>query len=449
MKFKGRLTYRNFLDYFGNKLEKKEKHVFEKKIMQDSFESEAFDGISKLSTAEFEKDMTDLNSLIHARTKEKKRRIPVWFPYAASVIILLGLSSVLYYLNQYSAQDEMIGAQMEELTPKIEKPIAEPELIEEDSESADLMEMIDEDLEMEISDADEIVVEELMVVKEDDEVEIIPAVKSKQVELVAPVQQVVVAREVYKKEAEVSAESMQRALEGQVAGVQGQKSNRKKSATSNLKQNNKLISGKVVDENEMPLPGACVLIKGTTKGVVTDIDGQFKFDTSNIREDYKLVASFIGFESKEISITKDSTLLVILEQDHASIDEVVVVGFGKQKKESVSGAVTLINHEDDNSTWEKAKPNQFASISKFEDYLIKELKNMNFEHLQGTHKVKFTFVVEPYGALSDIKFKGKSDSILEKEIERLLLNSGDWYPAESGGKAVASKVRITLKLNFD
>ena len=445
MKFKGRLTYRNFIDYFSNKLEKKEKHAFEKKIMQDSFESEAFDGLSKLDAAEFEKDMTDLNSLIHARTKEKKRRIPLWFPYAASVIILLGLSSVLYYLNQYSAQDEMISAQMEDLVPKVEKSVTEPKIIKHDSKAADLMEMIEDDLEMEISDADEIIEEELMVISEDEELDdqTIPEEKIERVIPIAPIEQLTIANKKYKKTFKTAEESIQKTLEGQVAGVEVQKARRQKSAkksyTSRLIQDDKIISGKVIDEDAMPIPGVSIVVKGTANGVVTDVDGQFKLKASDTIEDYRLVASFIGFESKEINALTDSSLLVILETNQQSMDEVVVVGYGISTSKTERG----------NTSWEKAKPNQFASVDKFEDYLVKELMDADFRHLNGIHKVKFTFVVEPYGALNDIKFKGKPDAILVKEIERLLFDSGDWYPAESGGDAVASKVRISLKLKFD
>ena len=455
MKFKGRLTYRNFLDYFSNKLEKKEKHAFEKKIMQDSFESEAFDGLSKLDASDLEKDMTDLTSRIQARTKEKKRRILVWFPYAASIIILLVLSSVLYYLNQYSSQDQIIGAQMEEMVKEVESPITEPKITKQDSESIDLLEMIEDDLEMEISDADEAEEVELMIVSEEEEVEeeIIPVGKTKEIELIAPVAQLAVARNISKKETEVSAESMQRALEGKVAGLEVKKSRRQKSAkkpiANNLMSDKQIIYGKVVDEDNVPLPGVSIFVKGTIKGVATDWNGQFKLDASDINQDYKLVASFIGFESKEISVSVDSNLLVVLEQDNVSLNEMTVVAFGKQKKESVTGSVTASNNEYENNSWENAKPNKFASIAKFKEYLIEELQKANLKDLHGAHKVKFSFVVEPYGSLSNIKFKGKPDDLLEKEIERLLLNSGKWYPAESGGEAVASKVRISLKLKFD
>lgn len=151
MKFKGRLTYRNFLDYFSNKLRKKEKQAFEKRIMQDSFESEAFDGLSKLKPKEFEKDMADLGRRIQNLTQDKKKRISIWMPYAASVAILLGLGSILIFLNQYSAQDEMIVAQLDKTVKRIEGPIIEPEISKQVSESIDIKGVIETDTSEDIS----------------------------------------------------------------------------------------------------------------------------------------------------------------------------------------------------------------------------------------------------------------------------------------------------------
>lgn len=444
MKFKSGLTYRNFVDYFSNKLKKKEKHAFEKKMMQDDFDSEAFDGLSKISSLEFEQDFAELKNQIHARTHERKRRIPIWFPYAASIAILIGLGAVLMYLNQYSVQDELIGAQLEEIAKRVESPILEPQISTQDSESIDLMEMIDEDLEMEISDADEIIEEELMIVSVEQEVEdeIIPMVKRKEIELIAPLDQITVADGNSKMEAEISAESMQRALEGQVAGVEVKKARRQKSAKKSIANNPsqiaRIISGKVVDEDEMPLPGVSIVVKGTAIGAVTNMDGQFMIHTTETNQNYELTASFIGYEQKEVNAQADSILLVILEPDNSSLNELVVVGYGSSTSKAERG----------NTSWEKAKPNQFASISKFEEHLIQELNNANLEHLIGTFKVKFSFYVETSGKLSNIKFKGNPDAVLLDEIERLLLKSGEWHPAESGGKAVSSKIKIVLKINF-
>ncbi len=412
-------------------------------MMQDAFDSEAFDGLSKISSQELEHDFADLKNQLRVRTKERKKGMPIWFPYAASIAILIGLGSILMYLNQYSSQDEMIGAQLEETAKRVESPIVTPQISTQDSESIDFLEMIDEDLEMEISDADEIIEEELMIVSEEEEVEeeIIPMLKRKESELILPVEHLAVADEESKMETEISAESMQRALEGQVAGVEVQKSRRQKSAKKSIANNTlksaRIISGKVVDEDEMPLPGVSIVVKGTTNGVVTDLDGQFKLDASDTSQDYKLVASFIGFESKEVKGQADSSLLVILETNQVSMDELVVVGYGTSKTERES------------TSWEKAKPNQFASIAKFKEHLIQNLDYSKLEHLYGDYKVKLSFVVNTSGAIEDLIFKGNPDSVLTSEIRNLILNGETWQAAKSKGIPASSKVRMVLKLHFE
>jgi len=100
MKLKKNTTYHRFLDYFGNKMPNKEAHDFEKSMMQDDFESEAYDGLSKLEEHQLEIDLQELNLGLQSRIKSKKRRIAIWLPYAASIIVLLGLSVVLLYINQ-------------------------------------------------------------------------------------------------------------------------------------------------------------------------------------------------------------------------------------------------------------------------------------------------------------------------------------------------------------
>ncbi|HSI75060.1 MAG TPA: TonB-dependent receptor [Lunatimonas sp.] len=102
------------------------------------------------------------------------------------------------------------------------------------------------------------------------------------------------------------------------------------------------ISGRVTDENGEPLPGATVTIQGTTRGTVTDLDGNFLIDAP---EGSVLVFSYIGYDSKRITIGNQSVLEVQLEQDAASLEEVVVVGYGTQKRINLTGAVDQIGSE--------------------------------------------------------------------------------------------------------
>lgn len=103
------------------------------------------------------------------------------------------------------------------------------------------------------------------------------------------------------------------------------------------------VSGKVTSvEDHLPVAGASVLIKGTTIGIVTDTDGVYSLNAS---ADAVLVFSFIGMKTQEIPVTGRSVIHVQLENDNAGIDEVVVVGYGSQKKVNLSGAVDAIGSE--------------------------------------------------------------------------------------------------------
>ncbi|WP_187269315.1 SusC/RagA family TonB-linked outer membrane protein [Algibacter pacificus] len=114
-------------------------------------------------------------------------------------------------------------------------------------------------------------------------------------------------------------------------------------ATINLQAQEK-ISGVVKDVGGMPLPGVTVLQKGTNRGASTDFDGMYSFDLAPGEK--TLVFSYIGFKTREISVNGKTTINVNLEEDIASLDEVVVVGYGTQKKESVVGAITQIKGKD-------------------------------------------------------------------------------------------------------
>lgn len=106
------------------------------------------------------------------------------------------------------------------------------------------------------------------------------------------------------------------------------------------------VSGTVTDQGGMPLPGASVLEKGTTNGVQTDFDGNFSIELSD--EDAVLVISYIGFGSKEINVAGQTTINVVLEESAAALDEIVVVGYGTQKKSDLTGSVASLGQDDMN-----------------------------------------------------------------------------------------------------
>ena len=99
------------------------------------------------------------------------------------------------------------------------------------------------------------------------------------------------------------------------------------------------VSGTVTDENGMPLLGVNVLVKNTSNGTTTDFDGNFEINTG---ESATLVFSFIGFISKEVEVAGGEQLSVTLSEDSESLDEVLVIGYGSQLKEEISGSFSRI-----------------------------------------------------------------------------------------------------------
>ena len=106
----------------------------------------------------------------------------------------------------------------------------------------------------------------------------------------------------------------------------------------------KEISGTVVDGSGEPVIGANVVVKGTTNGTITDLDGKF---TLKVPAECVVVVSYIGYNSQEIRVTSSTIRLsVSLKEDSKTLDEVVVVGYGVQKKVNLSGSVSSINMDE-------------------------------------------------------------------------------------------------------
>ena len=101
------------------------------------------------------------------------------------------------------------------------------------------------------------------------------------------------------------------------------------------------ISGKVIDKNSQePVIGASVLIEGTSNGTITDLDGNFML--SNVPSKGNLVVSYIGYATQTLPINGKTSLSIVLAEDTETLDEVVVVGYGVQKKESLTGAMSTL-----------------------------------------------------------------------------------------------------------
>ena len=102
------------------------------------------------------------------------------------------------------------------------------------------------------------------------------------------------------------------------------------------------VSGTVTEaESGAPLPGATVLVKGTNNGTTTDFDGVFQLN--GVAENAILVVSYIGFENQEITVGNNTNISISLATSSNALDEIVVIGYGSQRKKEVTGAVSVLD----------------------------------------------------------------------------------------------------------
>ena len=119
------------------------------------------------------------------------------------------------------------------------------------------------------------------------------------------------------------------------------------SATLVANAQSRTVTGTVLDATfGEPVPGATVIVKGTTRGVPTDLDGKFSIDLQS--GDQILVISFVGYVTQEIEIGNQTTITVNLEEDIQSLEEAVVIGYGSQDKKEITSAVVGVKPEDFN-----------------------------------------------------------------------------------------------------
>jgi TonB-dependent starch-binding outer membrane protein SusC len=103
------------------------------------------------------------------------------------------------------------------------------------------------------------------------------------------------------------------------------------------------VTGKVTDDTGLPLIGVTVMVKGTVTGAITDLDGNYAI--SNVPADGTLVYSFIGMVTEEVVVENRSVINVSLQDATIGLDEVVVVGYGVQIKESAVGSIEQVDGE--------------------------------------------------------------------------------------------------------
>ncbi len=415
----------SLLSYIQGRRKGKEAHRIEREAMTDPFLAEALEGLESVAGNHAEAVRRMQRQIEDA--SRTRRNIMLWASIAASVLILIGIG--WYFL----AGDTSRVTVLSETAPKPASP-TELEMVEVDTVSEQPQEEPKPSAAKQgsrvlrhepppvktptMKDDSEVVVDAAKIfAQEDSRSEIaeeeIAAEPDKSVTYIQP------------KRVDRAPVTMKRVQEKAVADrpvrIRG---------TSQL-QGKRSILGKVVDESGEPMPGVNIMVMNKAQGVVTDALGHFVMSADT--GDY-LIANFIGYKPKVIK-ADTSQLLIAMHESTQELSEVVVVGYGMQKKESVTGSVSAVTP--DNQTLQPAAidPEPVIGRRAYRKYLEENLvRPGEGECVKAKGRVKVRFKVDPRGRPYELRVVQSLCETADREAMRLILEGGDWKPGNTEGE---------------
>jgi TonB family protein len=208
------------------------------------------------------------------------------------------------------------------------------------------------------------------------------------------------------------------------------------------------ISGVVISgEDEQPLPGVVVALKGSNTGTVTDLEGKFQISIEDDSQN-TLIAQFIGMEPKEIPVEDEDELMITLEPDAISLEEVVVIGTGPSKIAQPVGysvKVAVDTEEQRDQDYSSATP--VGGKKEFDEYVKSNMLFPEYDDDMTRAVVVLNFVVGSDGRPTQVFVLKSPGKAFSDEAIRLLMDGPDWEPAEKNGKYYQepNRIRIVFK----
>lgn len=201
-----------------------------------------------------------------------------------------------------------------------------------------------------------------------------------------------------------------------------------------IAKENKMLTGKVLDENGKPLPGVSLIIKGTPIGTISDLDGNFRLEVS---EPGTLCFSYVGKKSEYRAFNMQTgNLTVKMEKDALQLEKVVVTAYVPKKEVKEEGEIFVV--VEDMPTFPGGNIQQY--IARMVKYPVIAAEN----GIEGT--VYVSFVVNHLGKVTDAKVVRSVDASLDKEALRVINSMPDWKPGKQRGIPV--DVQYTMPIEF-
>lgn len=210
-----------------------------------------------------------------------------------------------------------------------------------------------------------------------------------------------------------------------------------------LQENQPLsVNGNVTDESGVPLPGVSITVKNTNQGTSTNLEGNYSFE--EVPEEAVLVFSFVGFQTKEIEVSGKEVIDVVLEQDIAGLDEVVVIGYGTARKKDLTGSVARV----DASTFRDQSTTQLTealagTVAGFQANQSTTAAGGSSMEIRG--KNSFNASTSPMIVLDGVIYNGSIRDINPSDIETMDILKDASSAAIYGARAASGVILITTK----
>ena len=396
---------KDFLRYHRNELSGKERNSFERELQKDPFAEEASEGYAPMSHEDVFKDISDLQKRIKTRTKPG-RKFSI-YRIAASLALLMAITTIYFYVSRNkpvktladnsvpSNQMEISKSQPLKQAPAKEEIFAGKKLDSRNkSESTSLQKRQSE------------------IAKNSETTDKLPIAEALESDSIS---------DLIRNQGNLTVKTQQMAAP--VSSFAGERS------VSSYNVRGKVLSS----EDNLPLPGANVYVKGTKTGVVTDSKGNFNISLPDSNKRL-LTADFIGMEPKEFMTKADSEVKVTLVPSISSLSEVVVVGYGVNKKE----AMEEVNSE------KRTPATPVIGKSDFDKYIRNNLHRPDTTTLGQRVVVVVSFLVKTNGSIDSIRIVRSPGKSFSDEAIRTLKSGPRWKPAEENGKPVEDVVRLRL-----
>jgi len=391
---------RDFLRYLRDEMTGEAKNSFEKELQKDPFAEEAFEGFESVTPEEIKNDLDDLLKRIKARSSRRNRYVV--YRIAASVAVLMIISSIFIIVERDRSVKPLsiTQAESESLEIPLNKPLRKQAA---KNEAPEKLPLIAEKRSRKTVQA-KAATEKTNASTKDE------ALNMAEAEKISEISEDNLRAE--KKAANV-------ALPSPVAiKVTG------KNAVE------KFVSGKVISaDDNLPVAGAIISVKGKRQRVVTDTGGNFSIALPDTGKQI-LVANFIGMQSKEFEAKTDSQLQVKLQPDINSLSEVVVTGYGISKSRDIQNGYI--------------QPQPINGRSAFNKYIRENSHRPDSATTGQRVVVVISFLVHTDGSLDSLKIIKSPGILFSDEAIRLIKSGPDWKPALDNGKPVEDVVTIRI-----